>query len=141
MTRAELGATLALANACLNGLSALLLLVGRVFAARRNHVAHGRAMGGAFATSTLFLASYLSRVALTGTHQDTHTGLFHVLYLAVLGSHMLLAMAVVPLAITALFLGLQGRRPAHRTVVRFAFPVWLYVSVTGVLVYVMLYLL
>lgn len=141
MTRAELGDSLALVNALLNGTSALLILAGRVAIARRAQGTHRRLMLGAFGTSTLFLATYVTRVLLTGTHVDPHTGAFHYAYLAVLFSHMLLAMAVVPLVLFALYYGWKQRFAAHRRVARWTFPVWLYVSVTGVLVYVMLYVL
>ena len=139
MTRAELGDTLALVNAMLNGTAALLLLAGRVAIAKRARHVHRALMLTAFAVSALFLCSYLTRVALTGTHVDPHHGWFHVAYLAVLVSHMLLAMLVVPLVVTTLYFALRDRFARHRTIARWTFPIWLYVSVTGVLVYVMLY--
>jgi putative membrane protein len=134
-----MGQSLALVNACLNGTSALLLLCGRVAIAKKRHLVHRRLMLAAFGTSALFLASYLSRVALTGTHKDPHTGWFHAAYLAVLGSHMLLAMTVVPLVLVALRRALRADYARHRRIATITFPVWMYVSVTGVLVYVMLY--
>jgi putative membrane protein len=139
MNTHQLGDTLALCNACLNATSALLILGGRVAIARKNRDAHRRFMVGAFVTSAVFLASYLTRVALTGTHTDPHTGLFHAAYLAVLGTHMILAIAVVPLVLMAFYRAYKGDFVAHKRVVKVTFPVWLYVSVTGVLVYVMLY--
>jgi putative membrane protein len=96
-------------------------------------------MLSALAASTLFLASYLTRVALTGTHVDPHRGLVHVTYLAVLFSHMLLAIAVVPMVLRTLWLALKERCGSHQRLARWTFPIWLYVSVTGVVVYVMLY--
>lgn len=96
-------------------------------------------MLSAFATSTIFLGSYLTRVALTGTHKDPHSGLFHIAYLVVLISHMTLAMAVVPLVLRTIFLALKARVDEHRKIAKITYPVWLYVSVTGVVVYVMLY--
>jgi putative membrane protein len=139
MTTEELGANLALLNAILNGTSASLIFIGRSAIREKNKVLHKRMMLGAFATSSLFLVSYLTRVWLTGTHKDPHTGLFHVAYLAVLVSHMTLAMAVVPLVLLALAHGLKDRIPKHKKIVKYTYPIWLYVSVTGVLVYVMLY--
>jgi putative membrane protein len=78
-------------------------------------------------------------VALTGTHVDPHHGFVHAAYLAILGSHMLLAMLVVPLVLVALVFAWRRRFDKHRAVARWTFPVWLYVSVTGVVVYAMLY--
>ena len=140
MTREAVGDLLAMVNACLNGTSALLILSGRIAIARKRRDVHRKLMIGAFATSSVFLATYLTRVALTGTHRDPHTGAFHAAYLAVLGSHMLLAMAVVPLVLVTLWRARKRDFSRHRAVARITFPVWLYVSVTGVLVYAMLYL-
>jgi uncharacterized membrane protein YozB (DUF420 family) len=140
VTRADLGDTLAMVNAILNGTSALLIVLGRVAIWRKAPRVHRKLMLAAFTTSAVFLVSYLSRVALTGTHVDPHTGAFHYAYLAVLGTHMILAMIVVPLVLSSIWLGLKGKLATHRKVARVTFPVWLYVSVTGVAVYVMLYL-
>lgn len=139
MTRESLGEALAMVNAILNGTSALLLVAGRFAVWKKKVYLHRGLMLSAFATSSIFLASYLTRVALTGTHRDPHTGAFHAAYLAILFSHMTLAMVVVPLVLVSLAYGLKGRFDRHRKVARFTFPVWLYVSVTGVAVYVMLY--
>lgn len=139
MTRAELGDTLALVNATLNATSGVLLVLGRraIKAGRRE--THKKLMLATVGTSALFLASYLTRVMLTGTHADTHTGLVHGVYLAVLLSHMLLATAVPVLALLLLVRAFKERFAEHRELARYTFPVWLYVSVTGVVVYVMLY--
>ncbi len=139
MTSAEWGDTLAAVNATLNGTAAVLLLAGRAAIARKRVPVHRGFMLGAFVVSALFLCSYLTRVALTGTHADPHRGWLHAAYLAVLVSHMLLAMAVVPLVGAALFLAYKKRFERHRRVARWTFPIWLYVSVTGVVVYVVLY--
>lgn len=139
MTRAELGDTLALVNAILNGTAATLLLAGRVAIAKRRRAVHRAIMLTAFAVSALFLCTYLTRVALTGTHVDPHHGWVHVTYLVVLVTHMFLAMLVVPLVLTTLYFALRDRFARHRALARWTFPVWLYVSVTGVVVYVMLY--
>jgi putative membrane protein len=139
MTHEALGETLAMVNALLNGTSAVCIVLCRVAIARKRPLTHRAFMIGAFAASTVFLATYLTRVFLTGTHVDPHTGWFHWAYLAVLMTHMLLAMAVVPLVLRTLWLAYKRRFEPHRRIARVTFPVWLYVSVTGVLVYVMLY--
>ena len=82
---------------------------------------------------------YLPRVGLTGTHADPHHGWVHAAYLTVLGTHMTLAIAVVPMVLTTLVYAHKGRFDRHRALARWTFPVWLYVSVTGVVVYLMLY--
>jgi putative membrane protein len=126
-------------NAALNAASAVLLFSGwRAIRAGRRDV-HRALMLSACGTSTLFLASYLTRIALTGTHRFPGTGLLRAAYLAVLGSHTILAVATLPLVLRTLFLALRERFPEHRRIARWTFPIWLYVSVTGVVVYVMLY--
>ncbi len=139
MTRIELGDTLAAVNAALNATSALLLVGGRIAIARRRIRMHRALMLSALVTSSLFLASYLTRVALTGTHLDPHRGWLHASYIAMLGTHMVLAMVTVPLVLVVLTLALRRRFGKHRTLARWTFPIWLYVSVTGVLVYAVLY--
>lgn len=135
----KIGYALATLNATLNGTSAVLLLLGRLAIARRQVQAHRRYMVSAFLVSTVFLASYLTRVALTGTHKYPGTGAMKALYFAVLFSHMTLAAATPYLVIRAIYLAWRNRIPEHRRLVRFTFPVWMYVSVTGVVVYLMLY--
>jgi uncharacterized membrane protein YozB (DUF420 family) len=139
MTREAIGESLALVNAILNGTSALLILSGRIAIARRRPATHRALMMAAFITSSVFLASYLTRVALTGTHVDPHRGWVHALYLTVLVTHMILAIIVVPLVLRTLWLAYKRRFESHKKIARVTFPVWLYVSVTGVVVYVMLY--
>jgi putative membrane protein len=139
MTAAEIGDRLALVNALLNGTSGVLLFTGRRAIKAGKRDTHRRFMIAAVTTSAVFLASYLTRVALSGTHKDPHTGLLHGLYYAILGTHMVLAMAVPAFAITLLWLGLKGRFAKHRRIARWGYPIWMYVSVTGVLVYVVLY--
>jgi len=127
-------------NALLNGTSALLLAAGFWAVRRRRLTLHRRLMLGAFASSSAFLVSYLTRFALTGVHRYPGTGASRHLYLAVLASHTLLAALVVPLALRTLQLSLFKRRfDAHRRIARWTLPVWLYVSATGVVVYLMLY--
>ncbi len=134
-----LGEALPTANASLNALSAVLLLAGwrAIRAGRRER--HRALMLSALGSSALFLAGYLTRVALTGTHRFPGGGALRATYLAVLGSHTVLAVAVLPLVLRTVYLALRGRFDAHRRIARWTFPVWLYVSVTGVAVYVMLY--
>ncbi|HEU4385484.1 MAG TPA: DUF420 domain-containing protein [Anaeromyxobacteraceae bacterium] len=126
-------------NASLNALSAALLLAGwrAIRSGRRER--HRRLMLSALACSALFLAGYLTRVALTGTHRFPGGGALRAAYLVVLGSHTALAVAVLPMVLRTLYLALRGRFEAHRRIARWTFPVWLYVSVTGVAVYLMLY--
>ena len=127
MNRAEIGDLLALVNALLNATSAILILSGRVAIGRGRRDVHRGFMVGAFVTSAVFLVSYLTRVALTGTHADPHHGAVHGIYLAVLGSHMLLAMTVVPLVLRTLWLARAQRFAQHRAIARVTYPIWLYV--------------
>jgi len=126
-------------NASLNFICFVYLVLGRMAIARGDRALHRRRMLTAFAVSLVFLASYLIRVATTGTHRYPGDGWDRDLYLVILFSHMTLAAALVPLVIAALRRALGGRFAAHRRIVRFTWPVWMYVSVTGVLVYLMLY--
>ncbi len=139
MNHVAVGDSLAALNATLNGTAAVLLLAGRVAVAKHRTRLHRTLMLSAFAVSSAFLVSYLTRVALTGTHIDPHHGWVHVAYYAILGSHMLLAMLVVPLVLVTLRFAYRKRFLEHRALARWTFPVWLYVSVTGVIVYVVLY--
>ncbi len=136
MTLAEL---LPSVNAALNGLSAVLIVAGFAAIKRGRRDVHRALMLGACGTSALFLAGYFTRIALTGTHRFPGAGALRTTYLAVLGSHTLLAALALPLVLRTLWLAWKSRFGAHRGVARWTFPVWLYVSVTGVVVYVMLY--
>jgi uncharacterized membrane protein YozB (DUF420 family) len=126
-------------NAALNFTSFVLLILGRVAIARGDEVTHKKRMLAAFTTSAVFLVSYLIRFATTGTHKYPGAGWDKYLYLAILFSHMILAVVLVPLLLTALKRALKAEFEAHKRVVRFAWPIWFYVSVTGVIVYLMLY--
>lgn len=137
--RESLGATLALVNALLNGTAAVCLLGGWLAIRRGRRDLHWKWMASAFTVSCLFLVSYLVRVALSGTHRYPGGGAWRLVYLAILMTHMLLAMAVPPLAVRTLYLALKRRYAEHRRLVRFTLPIWMYVSVTGVAVYVLLY--
>jgi putative membrane protein len=126
-------------NAALNATAVVFLALG--FAAiRRKDIARHRAMMlAAFTTSSVFLVSYLIRFATTGAHRYPGDGLDKIFYLAILFSHMILATLLVPLVLRALFLGWKQRIEAHRRVAKWTWPIWMYVSVTGVIVYLMLY--
>ena len=126
-------------NATLNAISGMFLLVGYVLIRRRQISAHRNAMLGAFVSSTLFLISYLIYHAQAGSRPFTGQGAIRYVYFAILISHVILAAAIVPMAITTLSRGLGGRFADHKRIARWTFPTWMYVSVTGVIVYVMLY--
>jgi putative membrane protein len=126
-------------NAALNFTSFVLLILGRVAIARGDEAAHKKRMLAAFTTSAVFLVSYLIRFATTGAHKYPGTGWDKYLYLTILFSHMVLAVVLVPLLLTALRRALRADFIAHKRVVKFAWPIWFYVSVTGVIVYLMLY--
>jgi uncharacterized membrane protein YozB (DUF420 family) len=128
-------------NASLNLLATILLVVGYVLIRRRREVAHRRVMLSCFAVSTLFLASYVTYHAAAGSKPFTTEApaAVRAFYFAVLISHIVLAAAVPVLAIWTIYLGWRDRRAAHRRLARWTFPIWLYVSVTGVIVYLMLY--
>jgi uncharacterized membrane protein YozB (DUF420 family) len=126
-------------NACLNGAAAVLLVTGyRLIRAGRRE-AHRRAMLAAFTVSVLFLASYLAYHAQAGSVRFARTGTIRTVYLSILVSHSILAAAVPVLAALTLWRALRGRFQAHRRLARWTLPVWLYVSVTGVIIYWMLY--
>jgi putative membrane protein len=126
-------------NAALNLTCFTFLVLGRVAIARGDQALHRRRMLIAFTASAVFLVSYLIRFATTGAHKYPGTGWDKTLYLVILFSHMVLAVVLVPLVVGALRRALRGDFAAHKKLVRFTFPVWMYVSVTGVLVYLMLY--
>lgn len=126
-------------NAALNLTSFAFLIAGRIAIARGDAELHKRRMVGAFAASTVFLVSYLIRYATTGAHKYPGAGWDKTLYLVILFSHMVLAAVLVPLVIGALRHALRERFDAHKRLVRFTFPIWVYVSATGVIVYLMLY--
>lgn len=128
-------------NASLNALSGVLLLIGYVLIRQKRIDIHRRFMLSACASSTLFLVSYITYHALRGgvVTKFQGTGGMRTLYFTILTSHTILAVVVLPLAILTVWNGLKMRVPQHRRVARWTFPVWMYVSVTGVLVYFFLY--
>jgi putative membrane protein len=123
----------------LNGASALWIVLGYRSIKQKNIALHRFSMQAAFVTSSVFLVCYLTRVYLTGTHRYPGVGWMRTLYLAILLTHTILAVVTVPLVLRSLFLARSGRYPEHRKVARYSLPIWLYVSVTGVVVYLMLY--
>ncbi len=125
--------------ACLNLAATLCLLSGYVFIRRKNITAHKRAMLTAFAISGLFLATYVTHHIVTGDVRFRGQGFARTVYFAILIPHVILAVSVLPLAIVTIRRGISGRIPQHRSIAKITLPIWLYVSVTGVLVYVMLY--
>jgi uncharacterized membrane protein YozB (DUF420 family) len=126
-------------NACLNGLSAVLLLTGFYFIKQKNKKVHRFFMLSAFVTSVIFLGCYLWYHAHVGALHFAGQGWIRPVYFTLLISHTILALFVPVLAIIALTHALKGRFTKHKAVARWAFPIWLYVSVTGVIVYWILY--
>lgn len=125
-------------NACLNSLSAIFLTAGFIFIKRRNERAHRNCMIAALITSSLFLASYL--------YYHYHAGRtvfpenwFKPIYLAILLTHTVLAVVIVPLIIAAVVQAIRRRFESHKKITRWTWPMWMYVSVTGVLIYLLLY--
>ncbi|MGH9496527.1 MAG: DUF420 domain-containing protein [Candidatus Sulfotelmatobacter sp.] len=125
--------------ASLNGLSALFLLVGRKLILRGKLAAHRACMIAAVVCSTLFLACYVYFHAHVGEIRFLGPRFWHVVYLVVLIPHVILAIVIVPMVIVTLARGLLGRYNRHRAIARWTWPLWMYVSVTGVIVYFMLY--
>lgn len=126
-------------NATLNGTAAVLLLIGWYFIRRNNISAHRVCMSAAFLCSILFLISYLIRYSLTGVHRYPGEGWDRTLYLWILGTHTPLAALVPPLALRTLYLAIKQRFVSHRKWARVTFPIWVYVSITGVVIYLLLY--
>jgi putative membrane protein len=126
-------------NATLNATAAMLLTCGYVMIRRRKVAAHRGFMLAAFATSAVFLVSYVVYHASAGSKHFEGQGAVRPVYFAILISHIVLAAAIVPMAIVTLSRGLRGRYDRHVAIARWTLPTWLYVSVTGVVVYLMLY--
>ena len=133
-------------NATLNGASAILLLSGRWFIGQKRVALHRLCMLTAFATSTAFLGCYLyyhfvylpARLHIHSVHFPAQ-GAWRTIYLSILLSHTVLAAALVPLILITLTFALRSRFQPHRTIARWTYPIWMYVSITGVVVYLMLY--
>jgi uncharacterized membrane protein YozB (DUF420 family) len=126
-------------NAALNGTSAVLLLIGHSFIKRGRMAAHRAFMIAAVVTSSLFLISYLYYHAHVGSIHFMGQGWIRPVYFSILISHTILATAIVPLVIITLSRALRSKFDRHRVIARWTYPLWLYVSVTGVIIYLMLY--
>jgi uncharacterized membrane protein YozB (DUF420 family) len=126
-------------NATLNASSAVLLVLAYRAIRSRNVGRHRKLMLSAAAVSTVFLACYLVYHARVGSVHFTGQGPVRTVYFTILISHTILAAAIVPLVLRTLYLGLKRQDPQHRRLARWTFPLWLYVSVTGVVIYTMLY--
>jgi putative membrane protein len=131
--------TLPLVNATLNGIATVLLVAAYFLIKRGEREAHRAAMVAAFATSVLFLVSYLVYHAHAGSRPFTGQGPIRVVYFTILISHIILAALIPPLAAVTLWLAYRGRFDRHVRIARWTLPMWLYVSVTGIAVYWMLY--
>ena len=127
------------ANAVMNTISCVALFTGFIAIRNKNIALHRACMLTAVTASAIFLAGYLVRFALTGVHKFPDAGAIKILYLVLLFSHMVLALAVVPIVFRLLFLAKNSRFAEHRKLARIGWPIWMYVSVTGVVVYAMLY--
>ncbi len=126
-------------NATLNATSGLLLSIGYLLIKRRRINAHRNTMLAAFASSILFLVSYVVYHYHAGSRPFPGQGAIRGVYFAILISHVILAIVILPMAVTTLSRGLRGQYVRHVRVAKWTFPVWMYVSVTGVIVYLMLY--
>ena len=130
---------LPLVNASLNGLATVLLIVGYVCIRQRRIAAHRAAMIAAFATSVLFLISYLIYHAYAGSRPFPGRGSIRAVYFVILITHIVLAATIPPLAGVTLWRAYRGRFDRHMKIARWTLPLWLYVSITGIVVYLMLY--
>jgi putative membrane protein len=127
-------------NACLNALSAAFLTAGYVFIKRKNQRAHRNCMISAFVTSTIFLICYLTyHFSVQTLTRFKEPEWFRPIYLAILLSHTLLAVVIVPLVLMTLHRAIKQRFELHKKIARWAWPIWMYVSVTGVVIYLLLY--
>jgi putative membrane protein len=131
--------TLPLLNAVLNGMSTVLLSSGYLAIRRRRIPLHKTCMLGAFVTSVLFLISYLTYHYHIGSRPFPGQGSIRIVYFAILISHTILAVVIVPLVVMTLYRALTAQWQRHQRLARWTLPLWLYVSVTGVVIYVMLY--
>ena len=126
-------------NACLNALSAIFLIMGFRAIKRGERARHRVLMLGAFAASTTFLVSYIARFIISGTHVYPGGGWDKPVYLTILLTHMAAALVVVPLSLRSIYLATRPDYVRHKRIAKITWPLWMYTSVTGVLVYLMLY--
>lgn len=139
MEAEALGTLLARTNATLNLTSGVLLMSGWIFIRRGDIRRHRLSMLGAVAASSLFLIFYVTRFTITGVHSFAGQGVAKTIYLGILFSHVTLAILIVPCVLRLLYLVWKERFQDHRRFARWVFPAWLYVSITGFVVYVLLY--
>ena len=125
-------------NACFNGAAAVLLVLGVIAIKRKNVARHQMLMISAFASSTFFLVGYLAYHYVHGDSKYPGSGGMRAAYLVLLASHVILSIPVVPLCLAAFYYAFRRRFATHKKITKFLFPIWLYVSVTGVLVFLML---
>ncbi|HEY2406323.1 MAG TPA: DUF420 domain-containing protein [Polyangiaceae bacterium] len=130
---------LATLDAILNGTAAICLSIGYYFMRTKQIARHRRAMLTAFVVSVCFLVTYVIHHVQVGSVPFQHAGLVHTLYLAILVPHVILAAVVVPLAVLTLYRGWTEKIALHKRIAKITLPIWLYVSVSGVVVYLMLY--
>lgn len=130
---------LPLVNACLNSASAILLLLGYSYIKRNRPTAHRNCMIGAFGTSTLFLICYLTYHAFSGRTVFKEPQWFRPIYLFILLTHTVLAVLIVPLVLVTFTRALRAKWELHKKIAVWTWPIWMYVSVTGVMIYVLLY--
>jgi uncharacterized membrane protein YozB (DUF420 family) len=126
-------------NASLNAMAGTCLLAGFLFIKRGARTAHKRCMLGAMTASTLFLVTYVVYHLNAGSRPFPGAGMMRAVYFTILVTHVLLAVAILPLAIVTTARGLRGQFARHRAIARWTFPIWMYVSVTGVVIYLLLY--
>jgi uncharacterized membrane protein YozB (DUF420 family) len=135
MTFADLPAV----NACLNGLSAIFLTAGYYFIRKQNKIAHRNCMIAAFCTSTIFLVCYLTYHVFAGRTEFKNPPWFKPIYLIILSTHTVLAVVIVPMVLITLNRAIKQRFELHKKIARWTWPIWMYVSVTGVVIYFLLY--
>jgi putative membrane protein len=126
-------------NACLNGASTVLLTLGFIFIKQGKKEAHRNCMVGALITSTVFLACYLVYHSFAGRTTFLNPQWFRPIYLAILLTHTILAVVIVPMVLITVFKAIQQKWDSHRKIARWTWPIWMYVSVTGVVIYLLLY--
>lgn len=126
-------------NASLNGLACTFLILGKLAIKSGKKIVHKRFMLAALTASLLFLVGYAIRVFTSGTHVFPELGFIKTFYLVLLGSHTLLAVVNLPLVVVSVYWAMKKEYAKHRKIVRFTWPIWTYVSATGLLVYFMLY--
>ena len=130
---------LPLLNACLNGTSAILLTIGYIQIKKQRQTAHRNCMIGAFVTSTLFLISYLYYHYHAKTTRFLEPQWFRPIYLTILLTHTLLAVVIVPMVFITFWRAIKQQWDRHKRIARLTWPIWMYVSVTGVVIYLILY--